>query len=112
MGYYTYPPYPTWSGGVGNFVIAMLEWIIELPLVALANFLYGIAGSATTGSETSITSITGFIGSVWQQSIASFTEFGVLAPILAALIWGAAIVILIFFIFKAFQVGAHEMEGD
>lgn len=111
MGYYTYPPFPTYTN-VTSFIIAMLEWIIELPLVALANFLRGIAGSATSGSESSITSITGFIGSVWKQSIASFQAFGVLAPILAAAIWGIAIVILIFFVFKAIQVSAHEMEGD
>lgn len=112
MGYYSYPPFPTFSGGVSGFVIALLEWAIELPLIALANFFVGIAGAGTTSSESTVTEIGGFIGQIWKQSIDSFTAYGVLAPILAAVIWGVAIVILIFFLFKAWQVGSHELEGD
>lgn len=112
MPTYSYPPFPSTGGGITNFIIALLEWIIEVPLVAFANFIAGIGGAITTGSESSATSITGFIGQTWANSVLAFKPYGIIAPILAALIWGAAIVVLVFFIFKAVQLGVRETEED
>lgn len=107
---YSYPPFPTSNGGITGFVIAFLEWIIEIPLVAFANFFIGISGSATTAGESDTSSIVGFIGQTWQNSINSFQSFGVLAPVIASLIWGVALLILVFFLFKIVQLGEHEVE--
>ena len=107
---YSYPPFPSFSGGITSFVIGLLKWIIEIPLIAFANFFTGIAGSATTAGESDTSSIIGFIGQTWQNSINSFNSFGVLAPIIASLIWGLALLILVFFLFKIVQLGEHEVE--
>ena len=112
MPTYSYPPFPSTGGAITNFAIALLEWIIEVPLVALANFITGIGGAVTTGSESSATKITGFIGQTWANSVLAFEPYGIIAPLLAALIWGAAIVVLVFFIFKAVQLGIRETEED
>ena len=109
---YSYPPFPSFSGGITGFVIAFLEWIIEIPLVAFANFFIGISGSATTAGESDTSSIIGFIGQTWQNSINSFNSFGVLAPIIASLIWGLALLILVFFIIKILQLGGRELEDE
>ena len=107
---YSYPPFPSFSGGITGFIIGLLEWITEIPLIAAANFFIGISGSATTAGESDTSSIVGFIGQTWQNSIDSFKSFGVLAPILAALIWGIALLILVFFLFKILELGKHEVE--
>ena len=107
---YSYPPFPSFAGGIGGFIIGLLEWVIEIPLIAIANAFIGVSQSATAAGETDTSSIIGFIGQTWQNSIDSFKQFGVLAPILAALIWGVALLILVFFIFKIIQLGEHEVE--
>ena len=112
MATYTYPPFPTFGSGIGEFFINLMEWVIEVPLIAFANFLTGIAGAATNSSESSTGAIIGFIGQTWANSVASFQQFGILAPILASTIWGVSVVILIFFIFKAAQLGIRETEED
>ena len=109
---YSYPPFPNASNGLGGFLIALIEWVIEVPAIAIANFFIGLEGSAQSGADASATSVTGFIGATWQQSIASFAQFGIIAPILAAAIWGFALVILIFFVFKAIQLVIRETEDN
>ena len=112
MGTYTYPPFPTTGQGLSAFLISLVEWVIEVPLIAIANIITGIGGSATTAGETSTTSVIGFIGQTWNQSIASFAQFGVLAPLIASLIWGLSIIVLIFFAFKAIQLATREIEEE
>ena len=112
MGYYSFPPFPSFSSGIASFFIGLIEWVIEVPFVALANFIIGVSDSATTAGANSTGAVIGFIGSTWNNSIQAFSAFGVLAPILAALVWGAGIVILIFFVFKGIQLAVRETEED
>ena len=109
---YSYPPFPILSSSPTTFLLQLFEWIFEVPLVGIANFFEGVIGSTTSGSETSIAQVTGFIGTTWANSLSSFKPLGVLAPIVASLIWGAGILILIFFVFKAVQLGMRETEED
>ena len=112
MATYSYPPFPTFGNGIGGFFIALLEWLIEVPFVALANFIAGVTGAVTNGTESSAGTIIGFIGDTWANSVNSFQQFGIAAPILASLVWGVSILILIFFIFKAVQLSLRETEED
>lgn len=107
---YSYPPFPSFAGGIGGFIIGLLQWAVEIPLIALANMFTGITGAATAAGEQDTTSVIGFIGQTWQNSINSFKAFGVLAPIIASAIWGIALLVLVFFIFKIIQLGEHEVE--
>lgn len=109
---YAYPPFPSTSSGIVAFLIGLVEWVIEVPLIALANFILSITGAASTAGANSTGAVLGFIGATWDNSIRSFSAFGVLAPIMAAAIWGIAFLILIFFVFKAIQLGIRETEED
>jgi hypothetical protein len=109
---YTYPPFPSTSAGVVSFLIGLVEWVIEIPLIALANFILSITGAASTAGANSTGAVLGFIAATWNNSIQAFSAFGVLAPILAAAIWGFALLILIFFVFKAVQLAIRETEED
>jgi len=111
MPTYTYPPFPTYTDPV-TFIVGLIEWILEVPLVAIANFLTGIAGAVTTAGQVDTYQIIGFIGQTWNNSLQSFNAFGVLAPIIASIIWGAGIVIIIFFVFKAIQLMVRETEEE
>ena len=105
---YSYPPFPSANNGIGIFLVYLIEWVIEVPLIAIANFFIGIEQAAQGGAENSASSVFGFIGATWNNSVGAFQQFGILAPILAAAIWGFALVILIFFLFKAIQLGVRE----
>ena len=110
-GYYAYPNFPTYTS-VTQFVIALLEWIILVPLTAIANFIIAIAGGLQQGGQSSAVSISAFIGETWNNSIQSFSSLGVFAIVVASLMWGLALMILIFFIFKALQLAIRETEED
>ena len=109
---YSYPPFPNTNNGITSWIIGLFEWIFEVPLVALANLIAGIGNGFTGGAETSASNVAGFVGTTFNNSLTAFQGFGVLAPIIASAIWGGAIIILIFFIFKAIQLGTREMEED
>jgi transaldolase len=112
MGLYTYPKFPTTTNPV-DFIIELIEWIIGVPLIAIANFIRGIAAGITKGSSSSAKLISGFIGRVFSQSVDGFSyAFGPFGIVIASLIWGIAILILVFFIFKAIQLALHETEDD
>ena len=110
-GYYAYPNFPTYTS-VTQFVIALLEWIILVPLTAIANFIIAIAGALQQGGQSSAVSISAFIGETWNNSIQSFSSLGVFAIVVASLMWGISIMILIFFVFKAIQLSIRETEED
>ena len=109
---YSYPPFPQFNNSLTTYIISILEWIFEIPLIAAANFFGGISDSITNSAETSSSSIIGFIGTTWDNSITSFRSLGIFAPVVASIIWGGSIVILIFFIAKALQLGIRETEED
>ena len=109
---YSYPPFPSFNNSLTTYIISILEWIFEIPFVAAANFFGGISDSITTSAETSSSSVIGFIGTTWNNSVDSFKSLGIFAPVVASIIWGSSIVILIFFISKALQLGIRETEED
>lgn len=110
-GYYAYPNFPTYSS-ITQFVVALLEWMLLVPLTAIANFIIAIAGGLQQGGQSSAVSISAFIGETWNNSIQSFSSLGVFAIVVASLMWGLALMILIFFIFKALQLAIRETEED
>ena len=112
MGYYSYPPFPTFGNSIANFFFSLIEWIIEVPLIAILNIVIGITGSFSSGLNNSGYSIGSFMGSIFQNSVQSFSPFGVLAPLMASAVWGLSLVILIFFVFKMIQLGIRETEED
>ena len=113
MGYYSYPPFPSLSGSnFSSFFFGLLEWIIEVPIIGIMNLFLGLIGSFSTGIDNSSQNIGSFIGNIFNQSVASFSQFGIFAPILASMIWGLSILILIFFIFKSLQLSVREVEEE
>ena len=109
---YSYPPFPQFNNSLTTYIISILEWIFEIPLIAAANFFGGISDSITNSTETTSASVIGFIGTTWDNSVNSFKSLGIFAPVVASIIWGGSIVILIFFISKALQLGIRETEED
>lgn len=112
MTTFAYPPFPTYSGNIGDFLLNLIFWFLSIPAVALGNFVAGLTGGITSGASSSAASVMGFIGSSFQQSENSFTFAGPFAIIIASAVWGMAILILIFFILKGIQLAMHESEDD
>ena len=108
----TYPNFPTYNGNLGQTIAQIFLWVCEIPLIALANGFIAIAGGATTSASSSINTILLFPGTIFQQTVASFAQYGVLAPVIASVIWGVSLVILVFLVLKAFQIGTDELTNS
>ncbi len=106
------PAMPSSPSGFGIFILQILFWLIEEVFIGIANVFIQIFGGLASGAGSSAQSVTGFIGATWNQSVQAFSAYGIFAPIIAAAIWGVAVVILIFFIFKAIQLAMAETTDD
>lgn len=114
---YSYPPFPKYSGevtasGIGVYILGLILWFLKIPLIGIVNILVAIFSGIANGTSSSMTSIVSFPGQIFSQTVSSFSPFGIFAPIAAAAVWGVAIIILIFFIFKAIQLAAAETTED
>lgn len=114
---YTYPPFPTYSGsitasGIGSYILSIVLWFLEIPLIGIVNILVALFSGIANGASTSMSSIAGFPGKIFTQTESAFSPLGIFAPIAAAIVWGIALVILIFFIFKAIQLAMAETTED
>lgn len=113
----SYPPFPTYSGGVsasaiGSYILHLMLWFVEVPLIGIANVFIGFFDGVSSGAGSSASSIIAFPGQIFQSTVQAFSALGIFAPIAAAAIWGAALVILVFFIFKAIQLAMAETTED
>jgi hypothetical protein len=107
-----YPPFPAYNGNLAQTIIALVLWIIEIPLIAIANAIIAIAGGASSSAAQSLGIILEFPGQIFAQTESSFSAYGIFAPIIASLIWGATLIILIFLILKAFQIAGDELTNE
>jgi lipopolysaccharide export LptBFGC system permease protein LptF len=107
-----YPPFPKWNGSITSLLMQIIMWIIEVPLIAVANVIIVVVKDIgnTLGSTGAI--IIAFPATIFKESVASFSAYGVFAPIIASFVWGISIIILVFFVFKALQIGGSEMENE
>lgn len=108
----TYPNFPTYNGNLGQTVAQILLWIIEIPLIAFANGIIAIAGGASSSAAKSLGTVLLFPGQIFQQTESSFSQYGVFAPVIASVIWGVSLIILVFLVLKAFQIGGDELTNE
>ena len=113
----SYPSFPTYSGSttasaIGSYILQIVLWFVEIPLIGIANVFIAIFNDIASGAGSSVTSVLSFPGQIFQSTIQAFSALGIFAPIAAAAIWGVALVILIFFIFKAIQLALAESTED
>ena len=107
----TYPPFPQ-NGNIATELVQILIWIFEIPVIAMANGIIGISGNITNGLSSSAITIFSFPGQIFQQTVSAFKAYGVLAPIIASVIWGISIIILVFMVLKAVQIGGDELTNE
>lgn len=107
----SYPEFPA-NNNIANEIIALILWIIEIPMVALANVIITVFQYIGQSMGSSAGEILAFPGQIFQQTVNSFHQYGIFAPIIASIIWGIAIIILIFFGFKALQIAGDEATNE
>ena len=113
----SYPSFPTipsniTASSIGSYVLQVIIWFIEIPLIGIANVFIAFFDGLSSGAGNSVNSIVGFPGQIFQSTESAFSSLGIFAPIAAAAVWGVALVILIFFIFKAIQLAMDETTED
>ena len=113
----SYPTFPTIPANIsastiGTYVLQVIIWFIEIPLIGIANIFISAFGGIASGAGSSANSIIGFPGQIFHSTTQAFSALGIFAPIAAAVVWGIAIIILIFFVFKAIQVALEETTED
>lgn len=111
---YSYPPFPPQpqsAAGIGNFILAFLIWIVEVPLITIANVIIGIGNGVSNSGQGTAEDIINYLGRSFQNSVSSLAIFGAAAPIVASIIWGTSIIIIVFLIFKAAQIAADQITN-
>ena len=106
-----YPNFPT-GQSIQQELINIILWIIEIPVIAIANVFITIFSYIGNSAGSSAGEIIAFPGQIFQQTENSFRPYGIFAMPISAAIWGISIIILIFFIFKALQIGGDEMTNE
>ena len=109
---FSYPAFPSYNGNVGTYLMDLIFWVVSIPLVAIGNFIAGIGAGVTSGASSSASSVLGFIGTEFVDSESSFSFAGPFAIVIASAVWGVAIIILIFFIFKGIQLALGMTTED
>ena len=109
---FSYPQFPQYNGNIPQMLLNIILWIIEIPLIAIGNIIIGVSGSVGNSIGSGASTVISFPATIFKQSEASFSAYGVFAPIIVSIIWGASIIILIFFIFKAVQIAGDEMTNE
>ena len=109
---FSYPAFPTYNGNVASYLIGIVVWMLSIPLVAIGNFVAGLAGGVTLGASSSASSVLGFVGIEFVDSEHDFSFAGPFAIVVASAVWGVAILILIFFIFKGIQLALGMTTED
>lgn len=109
---FSYPSFPSYNGNVGTYLMDLIFWVLSIPLVAIGNFIAGIGAGVTSGASSSASSVLGFVGVEFVDSEHAFSFAGPFAIVIASAVWGVAIIILIFFIFKAIQLAMDMTTED
>lgn len=109
---FSYPAFPSYNGNVGSYLMSLLFWFLSIPAIAVGNFIAGLAGGVTSGASSSATSVLGFVGVEFVDSEHAFSFAGPFAIVIASAVWGVALLILIFFIFKAIQLALGMTTED
>lgn len=106
---FSYPPFPSYNGNIAQTILSLVIWVVEIPLIAIGNVIVDIFESAGNSLGSTFGTILAFPGQIFLQTEASFKPYGIFAPIIAIAIWGGAIVIFVFLLLKAFQIGDDEI---
>ncbi len=109
---FSYPSFPSYNGNVGTYLMDLIFWVLSIPLVAIGNFIAGIGAGVTSGASSSASSVLGFVGVEFVDSEHAFSFAGPFAIVIASAVWGVAIIILIFFIFKGIQLALGMTTED
>ena len=106
-----YPPFPK-DTNIAKELVNIIIWIFKIPVIAMANGIIGISGNITNGLSASAITIFSFPGQIFQQTVSAFKAYGIFAPVIAAFIWGISIIILVFMVLKAVQIGGDELTNE
>ena len=108
----SYPPFPNLNGTVSQNIMSLIMWVFETILTAFVIGIQTIAGDIYNSIGGTISSIVSFPAKIFDQTVSDFSGYGILAPILASIIWGVSIIILVFLLLKASQIGASEITNE
>ena len=108
----SYPSFPNLNGTITQNILSLVMWVIETILTAFVIGIQTIASDIYNSVGSTITSIVEFPAKIFDQTVSDFSGYGILAPILASIIWGVSIIILVFLLLKASQIGASEITNE
>lgn len=114
-GTITWPQFPTYGpqGYTGTaFIIQIFLWVLQVIAYPFEWIFYGIGNGIGTGFQNLFAGLFNMVTSVYSSSTQSFAFAGPFAPILVTFVWGAALVILVFFLLFAFHMFVQDAEED
>ena len=106
---------PQWDGNIGDvlsFVLSIVFWLGSAFLSFVVDVFGALFLSLACLVYTVILAPVNFLFAIITQSIPTYRQFGALAPLVGALVFGGVILIVIFTILLVFRLVVSQSESD
>ena len=110
----TFPSPPTLGSGesITTFILQFLLWVIEIPVYGLVIVLETIFLAISNAVGSSIGGLFSILTGSFTETVQALSGFGIFASIIAAIIWGIALIIILWFANLAFHVFVTDAEEE
>ena len=110
----TFPSPPTLGSGesITTFILQFLLWVIEIPVYGLVIVLETIFLAISNAVGSSIWGLFSILTGSFTETVQALSGFGIFASIIAAFIWGLALIIILWFANLAFHMFETDAEEE
>ena len=92
-----YPNFPQWNGNMGtlmNYAVQVIIWFLQIILTGFADILIACFNGITSGTGNLLNAGFSYLENSWGISSSALQPFGVIAPIVAVLVFMAVFLIV------------------
>lgn len=106
----TFPSPPTFpsGGSIAAFILDFLIWLIEIPFYGIVIIAEDVFNAVAGSTSSTIGGLFSILTNSFNQTVQALSGFGIFSAIIAAVIWGVALLIILLFVGWAI----HLVIGD
>ena len=108
-----YPNFPQWNGHMSalmNFAAQVIIWILQIILTGFANILIACFDGITSGTGKLLNAGFSYLEQSWGISARALQPFGVIAPVVAVLVFMAVFLIVSYGLIKIVKLEWREIK--
>ena len=108
-----YPNFPQWNGNMGtlmNYAVQVIIWFLQIILTGFANILIACFDGITSGTGNLLNAGFSYLEQSWGISASALQPFGVIAPVVAVLVFMAVFLIVSYGLIKIVKIEWREIK--